>query len=336
MNDIQNTKIWLAKNKICFVTNSTGLPSSLFLASLKTYIDYIPIQNFWIINGLQNNQPFYGVNAFAQMLGYMLTNDHFDYVIYMDEDCFVTDFEMLINEFKKFKDGEYCMSGIPDGGILCHRNHSRLMVNTFLSFWNIKLLRDKQVKINDIIDYMQTQQKESENSVFKSFLLRLKAKNKDLYSYMNSSAQNVIKQVSKFRKKHFDDNGECPYCEIVRDDPNNTIERYQEPYTYSDEVEVINFEPYYIIEQALVYLTETPIYYMFATDLYDKDFVKDNKQFDLSGLSSAVYNYNNSKDYTMIAVHTWYSRAYTKWPSIPIQLEQTKRINTIIREFSKI
>jgi len=46
------------------------------------------------------------------------------------------------------------MSGIPDGGILCHRNHSRLMVNTFLSFWNIKLLRDKQVKINDIIDYM--------------------------------------------------------------------------------------------------------------------------------------------------------------------------------------
>jgi len=58
----------------------------------------------------------------------------------------------------------------------------------------------------------------------------------------------VIKQVSKFRKKHFDDNGECPYCEIVRDDPNNTIERYQEPYTYSDEVEVINFEPYYIIE----------------------------------------------------------------------------------------
>lgn len=153
---------------------------------------------------------------------------------------------------------------------------------------------------------------------------------------MNSSSQEAIKQVKKFRKAHFNKDAECPYCDIVRDDPNNPVEPHQTPYTYSDDTEDGNFEPYYIVEQSLVNLTNTPIYYLFATDLYDEKYVEEGKQFDLSGLTSAVYNYTNSKEYTLIAVHTWFSRAYTKWPSVPQQLEHTKRINTIIREFSRI
>ena len=79
---------------------------------------------------------------------------------------------------------------------------------------------------------------------------------------------------------------------------------------------------------------------MFATDLCNDNYIKSQVNFDISGLTSAVYAripydpmFNEHK---LIAVHTWFSRAYTKWPSTPLQLAHTKRINTIIKEFSKI
>ena len=149
MQDLSTkNKVWLANNKVCFVTNSIGMPSSLFIASLKTYIDYIPIQNFWMIPGIRDNAPFYGLNAFVYMLDYMLQANRYDYVIYIDEDCFIADFNELIDEFKEFVNGEYCLAGSPDGGVMCHRNHSKMMINTFLSFWNIKLLREKNITYN--------------------------------------------------------------------------------------------------------------------------------------------------------------------------------------------
>lgn len=329
-----NNKVWLANNKVCFVTNSIGLPSSLLIASLKTYIEYIPIQNFWMIPGIQDNQPFYGMQAFVYMLNYMLQNNHFDYVIYIDEDCFINDFNKLVEEFKKFKEGNYCLGGSQDGGVMCHRNHSKKMINTFLSFWNIKMLREKNISYNDIVNYINNTIKKYPTSMFKYFEYNLKDKKPELYKYMNKEADLMVKEVSKFRKKYFDKNGECPYCETVKDDPTNQIERYQTPYTFDDEIAINNFEPYYIIEQALVYLTETPIYYMFTTDLYGKKYIDEKREFDLSGLTSVVYD--NGKDQNIIAVHTWYSRGYTKWPTIPAQLEHTKRINTIIRDFSRI
>ena len=337
MQDLSTkNKVWLANNKVCFVTNSIGMPSSLFIASLKTYIDYIPIQNFWMIPGIRDNAPFYGLNAFVYMLDYMLQANRYDYVIYIDEDCFIADFNELIDEFKEFVNGEYCLAGSPDGGVMCHRNHSKMMINTFLSFWNIKLLREKNITYNNIAEYVNNAIKQYPRTMFKYFISTMKENKKDLFKYMENESTSMVKSVTKFRKKYFDENGECPYCETVKDDPTNSIERYQTPYTYDDDIALDNFEPYYILEQALVYLTDTPIYYFFTTDLYGKHYIEDKKEFDLSGLTSAVYRYNSTKDYKLIAVHTWYSRAYTKWPSVPMQLEHTKRINTIIREFSSV
>ena len=103
MNNIRAIKTYLSNNKVCFVTNSLCLPSSLLISSLKTYIEYIPIQNFWVINGIKNNEPFYGIQTFIEMLNYMLSTDHFDYVIYLDDDCFINDMDALIEEFKRFK-----------------------------------------------------------------------------------------------------------------------------------------------------------------------------------------------------------------------------------------
>lgn len=330
-----NIKTWLSQNKVCFVTNSMAIPSTLLIPSLKTYIEYIPIQNFWLIPGIYNNESFYGFKAFLTMLQYMLNNNHFDYVIYIDEDCFINDFESLIEEFKIFCSKDYCLAGVQDGGVICHRNHSKFLVNTFLSFWNIKLLREKNITFDKILSYINDKVKS--DGIFSDFYNKLKF-NEHLFSVFEELSTMNINAVTEYRNNH--NSNEPVYCDTVRNDVNNPIEPNQIPYTYDDDNAVSNFEPYYIIEQALIILTESPIYYMFATDLCNDDYIKSQVNFDISGLTSAVYAripydpiFNEHK---LIAVHTWFSRAYTKWPSTPLQLAHTKRINTIIKEFSKI
>lgn len=336
IEDTKN-KMWLSTNKVCFVTNSIALPSSLLITSLKTYIEYIPIQNFWLIPGIKDNKPFYGLNAFVQMLEYMLSNTHFDYVIYIDEDCFINDFPTLIDEFKLFVKSKSCIGGLQDGGALCHRNHSKLMINTFLSFWNIKLLRDKKISIQHIIDYINSHIKQGQEHLFSNFLNDLKTNNVNLYNFLFKNANKLLDDIKQYRLSHFNKDGETPYANIVKNDQNNKIEQFQEPYTFDDETAEENFEPYYILEQALVYLTNSPIYYLFGTDLYeDETTIPDNlKHF--NGLTSAIYHSKKiNNDYKLICVHTWFSRAYTKWPSMQLQLDHTKRINTIIKKYSRI
>lgn len=340
MDNIVEIKTWLSQNKVCFVTNSICLPSSLLIPSLKTYIEYIPIQNFWVIPGIKDNKPFYGLDAFLLMFSYMLSNKNFDYVIYIDEDCFINNFESLIKEFKNFVQSGCCLAGPQDGGVFCHRNHSRFMINTFLSFWNIKLLRDKTISFNDIITYISNEFEKNPNTLHKEFINKLiNNKDKVLYKYMNGESMKMISNSKIFRETRVDlPDHETPYCKTVRDDPDNKIEPHQIPYSYKDDEEP-NFEPYYILEQTLVILSDTPIYYLFGTDLYDSDFVKNNCTFDLSGLTSAIYSQdikNEFYDTDLIAVHTWFSRGYTKWPTTQQQLKHTKRINSIIKNFSRI
>ena len=88
----EEIKSYIYNNKICVVTNSISLPSTLLLPSLKTYIEYLPIQNFWIIPGFLQNKLCYGLSAFLYMIQYMLQFNNFDYVIYLDEDVFIKDF----------------------------------------------------------------------------------------------------------------------------------------------------------------------------------------------------------------------------------------------------
>jgi hypothetical protein len=267
------------------------------------------------------------------MLAYMLNNNNFDYVIYIDDDCFINDFEALIDEFKRFKSSNCCIGGPQDGGVLCHRNHSKRLINTFLSFWNISLIKDKKVTITTLINYIKDNIQNEK--YFKIFFDNLKIKNKKLYDFIESQSNLMISNIKDYRYNTVSlPNHETPYCETVRNDPNNTIEPHQVPYTFDDDKALGNFEPYYIIEEALIELTGKPIYYMFATDLYHDDYVKMNEKFDLSGLTSSILSLTD--EHKLIAVHTWYSRAYTKWPTMQIQLDQTKRINTIIKKFSRI
>lgn len=324
-SDVQ-LKQWLSDNRVLFVTNSNLLPGSTFLASMRTYIDYLPVHNFYVISGLQEPKPFYGLNVFFDLIRLSIsktTLQFFDYIIYIDEDAFVADFRDMMNVFYDFmKEDKFCMGGIQDGGVICHRNHSKLFVNTFLSFYNLKQVRASEMTVSALVDFCNELVKHDNN--YEVFINRLKTEKSELYAKMNELADNNIELVREYRKKYFI-NSEVPYCETVKNDPDNSIEPHQVPYSSRDDEEKKNFEPYYIIEQALVWFTELPVYYMFATDLFDKD----ETECDNSGLTSVVFG----SDDTKAVVHTWFSRAYTKWPQHKVQLKHTKRINTVIEKY---
>ena len=314
---------YIIDNKICFVTNSRCTYGTTFLASLQTYVNLIPFQNFWLIPGYNpeknENTLFYGYRVFLKMLLTLTKNDYYDYVIYIDDDCFINDFDALLKEFEKFKNSDCCLAGTQDGEVLCHRNHSKIFVNTFLSFWNIKMLKNK---VNDIINYINMFIKKINcNEYYKIFRDIVDI---NIYNLLKQKADDSIKNIKLLRNNVFAGN-EPPYCNILRYDEEKTIEHHQEPYTSNDDIDTLA-EPYYLLEMIMVLLTNKPIYYLCSMDLYDPE----NKlNIDNSGLTSQVLT--SDKEHTLICYHTWFSRGYTIFPALDEEIEHTQRINTVIK-----
>jgi hypothetical protein len=219
----------------------------------------------------------------------------------------------LIEEFKKFMNSGKCLAGVQDGTVICHRNHSQIFVNAFISFWNIKNL-----KINKFLE---------ERNKLANFTFNYEEFKKDinpeLYQQLQSNAKESTIRIKEYRDNTY--KKEVPYASIVRNDPNNPVEPHQIPYSTDDNRAKSNAEPYYATEQALVLATGKPIYYMFGTDLYDPT---EKTEMDNTGLTSVVMT---CAEQIPFAYHTWFSRMYTKWPKSPVQLSHTKKINSIIK-----
>jgi len=314
-NSLNNIQIrnWLIQNKVCIVTNSRMVPGSMYLASLKTYIDYIPTFNYWCIPGeTEAGRPFYGNAAFQKMVNLLISDRKYDYVIYIDEDCFIKDFKALMADFETFINGNYCIGGPQDGGVICHRNHSCLLINTFISYWNIKAIRDKYVAGGRLENYDM-----SRYSGFRMFL----ENNKVLADMMWSMAEAQIEKSHRYRE---DVQGTPPYTKVVENDPNNPVERHQKSYSYDDRTAEINFEPYYQLEERIIALTGLPVYYMNTVDLYNKE---ENTPIDNTGISSRVMTADN----VPFAYHTWYSRAFNLYGKTDVEKKHTERIQSVIK-----
>lgn len=336
----EDIKLWLTKNKVLFVTNSMMLPGSVYVASLKTYLDKIPIHNLYMIPGIVNGTPYYGVQAFMLMLNNCFMNQHpvskFDYIIYIDEDCFITDFRGMLEEFADFiKDDEYCLAGPQDGGVICHRNHRHNLINTFISFWNVKLMKESGT-LNEFADICK---KFSNQKTGYSEFVKVMESSEELKSVlerMNSEADQMLDISDEFRTNVFGKKKESPYAETVRNDKSNEVEPNQKPYTCEDPYgrkHLGNFEPYYLLEEALIVFTKRPIKYLFAADYYSA--ARTDEDTDNSGLTTQVIHFRrNGKKVELdtFAIHTWFARAYTKWPVMPVQKVHTDRINKVIFE----
>lgn len=298
---LKSQQSFLKENKVCFVVNSMSLPGMLLSYSLKSYIDLVD-GNLMIISGIKDNKNFYGLNAFIEMTGYLIAKKEYDYAVYIDEDCFidskryVNGLYALCKELEEFIDGNYCLAGTQDGGILCHRNHNHLLVNTFLSFWNIKALRDTGMDL------------ESFNFEFNDFIQQ-NQKFKYMFNYLGQgltdklvkNADEKIKWAKQFRAQHFNSD-ECPYCKVVKNDSTNPVEPHQKPYSY----QLDDMEPYYKLETFYLMKTNLPIMYFYASDSYNLNLT--DTDTDNSGLTTALYA---SKDpANPFAYHTWFSRSY--------------------------
>lgn len=330
-------KEWIVFKKILFVTNSLCQPGTQFLSALRTWTDKIPIHNFHLIYGLKNNKLYYGADVFNEIVVRSFPGglyENYDYVCYLDDDCFVTDWEALIKMLQQFiYDNCWVIAGPHDGGVFCHRNHSGMMINTFLSFWNLKAIRES----GTVEEYVALRQRISapKGSEYKTFLQIMTEEKPELLKELNTVCDEHIAEMHLRRKQRLPD-GESPYAAVVRNDPNNPVEQHQTPYSCKEEAG--NFEPYYLIEEALVLFTGKGIQYFDACDYMNQNPEISDDDVDNSGLTSAIYYTNPGWDFEprLVAVHTWFSRMYTKWPKNEVQLQHTKRINKIISQFGRL
>lgn len=292
-DDIRN---YFLSQKVCFVTNGNTTPGSLLWKSMKTWID-LTDSNVLIVPGqMPDGRPFYGRVAFMYMLDVCL-KEGYDYIIYLDEDFFLdrkNDGEnTLYDLFRKFADeDEYCLAGMPDGGMVCHRNHNRVMINTFVSFWNLKLIRQAKPDLDVRLVGAKLP--------FDSFAKN----NPELYRRMLELSSDMIIEGKLYREVVFkaDEKYESPYCATVRNDPKNPVEPNQIPYSSRMD----SFEPYYCVQQAICQLTKKPIMYMLAADAYFPKSLERGGFGDQSGITTVMLG----ADHEPWGYHTWFARGY--------------------------
>lgn len=88
------------------------------------------------------------VKGFANFsfFDYVLRDNKFsdcDWVIFLDEDCFITNINAMLDLLNYQIDNNIHCSGVPDGGVISHRFHNPLSINPFFSIMNVGEIRKK-------------------------------------------------------------------------------------------------------------------------------------------------------------------------------------------------
>ena len=121
--------------KIKIVTNYQS--DELYSKSKEFYDDL----GFEMI-GINGSNGFYGFPFF----NYMITNEYFDdcdWIIYVDEDCFITNKEALLDLLNHQIENNIHCSGVPDGGVISHRFHNPISIIAFFMIINVRAIRNK-------------------------------------------------------------------------------------------------------------------------------------------------------------------------------------------------
>jgi hypothetical protein len=136
MNEIKD---YFKRNKVGFFTNSFN--PELLEMSLSLYRAIAPNEPIVIYGGIKRRRPFYGYRVFKRILSNWFIRLKYNYLIYIDEDCFISDVGELQRLVKHFIDNDYDFCGMPDGGVICHRCHNPVAINTFFTIYNLRSIR---------------------------------------------------------------------------------------------------------------------------------------------------------------------------------------------------
>ena len=94
-----------------------------------------------VVPGKKRGKNFYGYQMFDSVLTNWWIRLRYDYLIYVDEDCFISDVDELYKLVKYFIENEYDFCGVPDGGVIAHRHHNPISINTFFTIFNLKSIK---------------------------------------------------------------------------------------------------------------------------------------------------------------------------------------------------
>jgi hypothetical protein len=81
-----------------------------------------------------------------KFINYVILNKSlfdFDWMVYVDEDCFITNQKALEDLINYQIENNYSCSGMPDGGVIAHRFHNPVAINPFFMIMNINEIRKK-------------------------------------------------------------------------------------------------------------------------------------------------------------------------------------------------
>ncbi|MBI5093574.1 MAG: hypothetical protein HZB26_14165 [Candidatus Hydrogenedentes bacterium] len=74
---------------------------------------------------------------------YLLFEFDVDWIINVDEDCFVFDNDRILGLLSFMQHNDYDFCGIPDGGACVHRFHNPVVTNPFFNIYNAGRIRPK-------------------------------------------------------------------------------------------------------------------------------------------------------------------------------------------------
>jgi len=144
-------------SKIKIVTNSQY--DDLLELSKQFYSD-LP---FEIVN-ISGKGGMYGFQFFEHVIK-KLTD--VDWMIYIDEDCFITNKSALMDLLYHQIRHNIGFSGMPDGGVISHRFHNPVSINAFFTIVNLKKLREEILNLRGYSHYAKDLDKFIPHSLIK-------------------------------------------------------------------------------------------------------------------------------------------------------------------------
>lgn len=275
----------LKSKRVLFATNGDYEEFNPLKLSIRTYCDIVSDGNIMVLKS--EHGKWCGKNAFLKIFDYASENG-FEYLIYIDADCFITSCENLFSLFENFRKSGCILSGPPDGGLFCHRNFNRFAINPFLMFVDIK----KIVKNFRNEEGVWKFDEKIKNYSYESLCEKVG----DISKNSNSDVISAYAAYRENRKNCF----KVPHADVISSPHNNHEAFYgngQNPWSCSKNM---NFESYYDIFLR-IHDGENDILFMNGRDY--------PCEADESGITSAIYcNSDIVDDGNLVCLHTWFTR----------------------------
>lgn len=153
---ISEIRKFLYENNVLIATNGfMEFPDDIIHKSFNTYKDIITYNLYKQINFICVPCSLFNLNCLTFLFNYCNTEynysdiaykrNKYDYIIYIDSDCFIHSIENLYKLFYEFLNGDYVVGGVLENSLLSHRHGPKYSINPFMSFYNMKIINKMEL-----------------------------------------------------------------------------------------------------------------------------------------------------------------------------------------------